>query len=62
MPMAVRASRAETVARDLLASGERRLRALPEHLRAAVVPATEWRALDPDGATLRDIDRPADLG
>ena len=29
---------------------------------AAVVPAARWRALDPDGRTLRDVDTPADLG
>jgi molybdopterin-guanine dinucleotide biosynthesis protein A len=62
MPMAVRASAAGLAARELLATGERRLRALPERLDAAVVPSVVWRALDPDGATLRDIDRPADLG
>jgi molybdopterin-guanine dinucleotide biosynthesis protein A len=61
MPMAVRASAAGPAARELLATGERRLRALPERLNAVVVPGDLWRALDPDGATLRDIDRPADL-
>jgi molybdenum cofactor guanylyltransferase len=61
MPMAVRASVAGPVARQLLAGGERRLRALPEQLGAMLLPGARWRALDPDAATLRDIDRPADL-
>ncbi len=26
-----------------------------------IVPAVEWRVLDPTGRTLLDIDRPADL-
>ncbi len=62
MPMAVRPAEAAVVVRDLLAAGERRLRALPERLGASVMPGATWRALDPEAATLRDIDRPADLG
>lgn len=62
MPMAVQASMAAPIARALLAAGERRLRALPEHLGARVISGREWRPLDPEAATLRDIDRPADLG
>jgi hypothetical protein len=30
-------------------------------LRSAEVPSAEWLALDPDGRTLFDVDRPADL-
>jgi molybdopterin-guanine dinucleotide biosynthesis protein A len=61
MPMAVRAPAAASAAGGLLAGGERRLRALPEHLGALVIRGPDWRALDPDAATLRDIDRPTDL-
>lgn len=61
MPMAVRASVATPVARELLAAGERRLRALPERLDAVILAGVRWRALDPDAATLHDIDRPTDL-
>ena len=61
LPMALRRNDAEAAARRLLADGERRLRALPTTLGAAVVPAATWRVLDPDGGTLRDVDVPADL-
>ena len=61
LPMALHRSDAETAARRLLGDGERRLRALPTALGAAVVPAATWRVLDPDGGTLRDVDVPADL-
>lgn len=61
LPMAVRRSVAAATARTLLASGERRLRALPAALHAASIPEREWRRDDPDGASLLDIDTPADL-
>ena len=61
MPMAIRPAVAAPAVRQLLADGERRLRALPERLDATVIPGPIWRALDPDAATLRDIDRPSDL-
>jgi molybdenum cofactor guanylyltransferase len=61
LPMALRREPAAAAARDLLATGERRLRALPEALRAAVVPEALWRRDDPEGASLIDVDEPADL-
>ncbi len=61
MPMAVRRAAALVAARELLAAGERRLRALPERLLATTIPSTTWRSIDPGGLTLRDIDRPTDL-
>jgi molybdenum cofactor guanylyltransferase len=61
LPMAVRRETAMTVAAGLLAGGERRLRALPRELAAVVIAAAAWRPLDPDGATLRDIDTPDDV-
>lgn len=62
MPMAVRPADAAPSARELLAGGERRLRALPERLGATVIPGSTWRPLDPEATSLRDIDRPSDLG
>lgn len=61
IPMAVRRSAASAVAATLLASGERRLRALPEALQAAGIPERAWREDDPGGVSLLDIDTPADL-
>ena len=61
IPMAVRRPVAAAAAVALLASGERRLRALPEALHAASVPERAWRRDDPDGASLLDVDTPADL-
>ena len=60
-PMAVRRSVAAAAAGALLASGERRLRALPEVLRASSIPELAWRRDDPEGASLRDIDTMSDL-
>lgn len=61
IPMAVRRSVAAAAAGALLAAGERRLRALPEALNAVSVPEHDWRRDDPDGASLLDVDTPADL-
>jgi molybdopterin-guanine dinucleotide biosynthesis protein A len=61
LPMAVRREPALAAADVLLADGERRLRALVEALATTVIPETTWRALDPYGMTVRDIDTPADL-
>lgn len=61
LPMALRPGPARAAADALLAAGERRLRALPERLGARLLPGATWRALDPTGATLLDIDRPGDL-
>jgi molybdopterin-guanine dinucleotide biosynthesis protein A len=61
LPMAVRREVAIVAAPGLLAGGERRLRALTGVLRTTVIPEHTWRQDDPEGATLRDIDTPADL-
>jgi molybdopterin-guanine dinucleotide biosynthesis protein A len=61
LPMAVRRDAALVAAQRSLGDGERRLRALPGVLRASVIAEGTWRLDDPDGATLRDIDTPADL-
>lgn len=61
LPMALRAEAARSTANDLLAGGERRLRALPRALVSVVIPAAIWRLDDPTAATLHDIDTLADL-
>jgi molybdenum cofactor guanylyltransferase len=61
MPMVVRRAVAAAAAGVLLASGERRLRALGVALGAASVPERVWRRDDPDGVTLLDVDTQADL-
>ena len=61
LPLALRPAVAEPHAIALLDSGERRLRALLEKLDVEAIPSTVWRADDPDGATLRDVDVPDDL-
>lgn len=61
LPIALRTAPAAAAAERLLASGERRLRAILESLSTAIIDEPTWRALDPDGATLRDVDTPADL-
>jgi molybdopterin-guanine dinucleotide biosynthesis protein A len=61
LPMVIRPTLVAPVARSLLAGDRRSLRALLDRVPSAVVPAIDWRRLDPDGATLVDIDIPADL-
>ncbi len=61
LPLALRRDPALAAAERLLADGERRLRALPDALATAVIPEGTWRALDPYGMTVRDIDTPTDL-
>ena len=61
LPVAVRTGAATDVARRLVADGERRLRSLFDHLQTRVLEEVEWRALDPDGGSIRDVDLPSDL-
>jgi molybdopterin-guanine dinucleotide biosynthesis protein A len=61
LPCAVRREAAVGACRDALATGDRRLRGCLERLTTAVVADGEWRALDPTGRTLLDIDDPTDL-
>ena len=61
LPAAVRPSIAGPAAVTLLAADRRSLRGLIAAIPNAIVPAVDWRALDPDGVTLRDLDTPADL-
>jgi molybdopterin-guanine dinucleotide biosynthesis protein A len=62
VPSALRAAPARGNGEALLAGGERRLRALLDSLRTAVIDEATWTALDPDRQTLRDVDVPEDLG
>ena len=61
LPMAIRPVAVRPVAQACLVAGRRSLRALLDAVPTATVPAAEWLALDPDAATLRDIDTPDDL-
>jgi molybdopterin-guanine dinucleotide biosynthesis protein A len=61
LPAAVRPSVAGPAAEALLAADRRSLRGLLDAVPTVFVPAAAWRALDPDGATLRDVDTPGDL-
>jgi molybdopterin-guanine dinucleotide biosynthesis protein A len=62
LPMAARRSIVQPAADRLLANGERRLRALLAELDAVVaINRAIWRADDPSGETLRDVDVPGDL-
>jgi hypothetical protein len=61
LPAAVRTAPALTGARELLAAGERSLQALLRSLEALAVDRPAWTALDPAGATLRDVDERGDL-
>jgi hypothetical protein len=49
------------MSRRLAAEGERRLGALAERLTVRVLREEEWRPLDPEARTLRDVDEPGDL-
>jgi molybdopterin-guanine dinucleotide biosynthesis protein A len=61
LPLAVRTEAAREAAHALRADGVGRLRALLEALDARGIPENDWRALDPEGASLVDVDRPEDL-
>lgn len=61
LPIAVRSGPAREAAVSLLASGERRLRAMLDALPRAVVPSETWLACDPGARSLRDVDLPEDL-
>jgi molybdenum cofactor guanylyltransferase len=61
LPFAVRTGSGTEMARQLLAQGERRLGALTERLTVRLLSEEEWRPLDPEARTLRDVDEPGDL-
>jgi molybdopterin-guanine dinucleotide biosynthesis protein A len=61
LPVALAVRRARPVASALVRQGERRLRTLLDALRIAAIDEETWRALDPEGRSLFDVDTPADL-
>ena len=61
LPAVLRREPALAVAQRLIVEGEHRLRALFEALETRTIPEATWRALDPYGMSLRDIDTPDDL-
>ncbi len=61
LPLAVRRAAASTALDRLLDDGERRLRALLEHLDVEVIADEVWREDDPAGDSLRDVDVQDDL-
>jgi molybdopterin-guanine dinucleotide biosynthesis protein A len=61
LPVAIRTGAATDAARQLVGDGERRLRAILERLPTATLAEAEWRPLDPEARTLRDVDAPGDL-
>ncbi len=61
LPAALRTGAATDHARRLVADGERSLRSLFERLPTRVLDEALWRPLDPDGATLVDVDEVGDL-
>lgn len=61
LPMGLRNGAATTHAQRLLGDGERRLGAILDRLAVRVLVEGEWRPLDPDAVTLRDVDVPGDL-
>jgi len=61
LPAAFDRAAATAMVGGLVEGGERRLRALAEHLGITIVPWADWQVDDPDARTLRDIDTPDDL-
>ncbi len=61
LPLVVRTAEAREAGHVLLHDGERRLRALMDVLRVAVIDEATWTALDPARRTLHDVDEPSDL-
>lgn len=61
MPAAIRVAPARDAARAAVEGGGRSLRACYDRLTVTLLPEAAWRPLDPEAATLRDVDTPADL-
>jgi hypothetical protein len=60
-PAVLRVAPAAAAAASRLGGGDRSVVGLLRSLRAAALDEAAWRALDPSGRTLRDIDVPDDL-
>ncbi len=61
LPLVVNVPLGREAVRALLHRGERRLRALPQALRTAVIDEPTWVAIDPGRRTLFDVDELGDL-
>jgi molybdopterin-guanine dinucleotide biosynthesis protein A len=61
LPLVVRVEPASRAAREAVEAGQRSLNALVDRMTAVELPASAWLALDPQGATLTDVDTRADL-
>jgi molybdenum cofactor guanylyltransferase len=61
LPVALSRAPATIEAAALFEGGERRLRAILDRLVTDAITEPEWRALDPEAATLRDVDTPDDV-
>ena len=61
LPLALRRTAALVALETSVEPGRGSLRSLLGRLDIVVIPEPSWRTLDPDGATLRDVDRPEDL-
>jgi molybdopterin-guanine dinucleotide biosynthesis protein A len=61
LPCAFRVASARPAAAAALAAGGGSLIGFLGRLRLGMLPPDRWQALDPDGASLRDVDRPRDI-
>jgi molybdenum cofactor guanylyltransferase len=61
LPVAVRVGKATDAARRQLGVGGRRLGGFLDLLLVRELADGEWRGLDPEARTLKDVDRPEDL-
>ncbi len=61
LPLAARAAVALPAARALIKADRRSLRALLDAVPSVAIPSADWKALDPQGQTLVDIDTRDDL-
>lgn len=61
LPAALRNGAATQAARRLVGDGERSLMSLLTTVRLRRLQEMEWRALDPEAATLVDVNRPGDM-
>lgn len=62
LPLVVRRDAALEATRRLTGSGERRLGALLDALQVTTIAEVDWRAIDPEADTVRDVDTLEDLG
>ncbi|MEA2675277.1 MAG: molybdenum cofactor guanylyltransferase [Chloroflexota bacterium] len=61
LPLALRVAPTLPVIAEAVGSGDRSIVRLLGRLRSIELPAPDWLALDPDGRTLLDVDRPSDI-